>query len=111
MVPKSPATSGRLSLLDGVLNPAVTLLFQFQGQLLAARLHDTALEEDEYPVGDDVVEQALVVRDDQDGPILAAQSVHAVGHDTERVNVEAGISFIKDGQLRIEHRQLKDLVT
>src|SRR5262249_32068224 len=51
----------------------VALLLQEQGQLLAARPHDPALGQDVDVVGDDVVEQSLVVGDDQHGPLGAAQ--------------------------------------
>src|SRR5437867_1608701 len=56
-----PASRGRAALLG----PAVALLLQLQGQLLAARLDDPPGVQDVDPVGNDVVEQPLVVRDDE----------------------------------------------
>ena len=63
-----------------------------------------------HEVRHDVVEQPLVVRDDEHRVLLAAQRVHAVGDDAQRVDVEAGVGLVEDGELRIEHRHLEDLV-
>jgi hypothetical protein len=39
-----------------------------------------------------------------------AQRVHALGHDAQRVDVEARVGLVEDGQLRLEQRHLEDLV-
>jgi len=59
----------------------------------------------------DVVEQALICvmttnerSENADG--------HALGHDLQRVDIEAGIRFIKHTQARrLQQRHLQDLVT
>ena len=61
-------------------------------------------------VGHDVVQQPLVVRDDQDRPVLAPQGVDAVGDDAQGVDVQAGVGLVEDAQLRLQHRHLEDLV-
>ena len=62
----------RLRLRGRLLDPVVPLVFQFQRQLLAARLDDPPVEKDVDLVGHDVVQQPLVVGDDEDAPVLAA---------------------------------------
>jgi hypothetical protein len=64
-----------------------------------------------HEVGHDVVEQALVMRDDKLGIVGAFEFVHAVGDDFERVNVEAGVGFVEDGERRLQHGHLENLIT
>ena len=63
-----------------------------------------------HEVGHDVVEQTLVVRDDERRVVRVLQRVHAVRDDLERVDVEAGISLVEDGEPRFEHGHLEDFV-
>src|SRR5262249_31254 len=106
--PQSPSGSApRRHLL---LDPAVAFIFQLQRQLLPARLDDAAVEKDMHPVGHDVVEQPLVVGDDEDPAILAAQGVDTVGHDPQGVDVETRVGLVEDAQLGVEYRHLEDLV-
>ena len=44
------------------------------------------------------------------GIVGPAQLVHRVRHGLERVDVEPGVRLVEDGQLRIEHGELQDLV-
>src|SRR5678816_4580672 len=46
--------------------PGVALLLEPEREVLVAALHDAALVQHVHPVGHDVVEQALVVRDDHE---------------------------------------------
>src|SRR5260370_25865435 len=48
--------------------------------------------------------------DDDDRPVLASQAVDAAGDDAERVDVQAGVGLVEDGEPGIEHRHLEDLV-
>ena len=41
---------------------------------------------------------------------FAAHGLHAVGHDAQRVDVEARVGLVEHGQLRVEHGHLQDLV-
>ena len=50
------------------------------------------------------------MRDDELRVVRPLQFIHAFGHDLQRVDVETGIRFIQDGQLRFEHGHLKNLV-
>src|SRR3712207_8095566 len=99
-----------LSAGDSFLNPVIALLFKLERQLLAARAHDAATVEDVDEVGDDVVEQALVVRDEDDGVLGRAQAVDAVGDDAQGVDVEPRAGLVEDGELRLQHRHLENLV-
>jgi len=49
------------------------------------------------------------MRDDELRVVGAFQGVDAVADDLERVNVQARIGFVEDGQLGFEHGHLEDL--
>ena len=49
------------------------------------------------------------MRDDKLGIVGALQGVDAVADDFERVNVQAGIGFVEDGELGFEHGHLENL--
>jgi len=63
-----------------------------------------------HEVGDDVVEQPLVVSDHQEGAVGTAQRIDSVGDDLEGVDVEAGVGLVEDREGRLEDRHLEDLV-
>ena len=90
----------------------VALALEPLGQLGAAAVDDAAVDEDVDPVGLQVVEQALVVGDDQDAQLgtVLAHLIDTVGHDLERVDVEAGVGLVEDGDLGLEDGHLQDLV-
>src|SRR5262245_32536365 len=69
----------------------VPLSFQLVCKLRSAGANDSAVDHDVDEVGLDVVQQALIVRDQQDRhlAVLAVQSVHTVRDDLERIDVEA----------------------
>src|SRR5262245_7322399 len=81
--------------------PAIALLFKLQCQLLAAGLYDLAVDQDMDNVRDDVVEQSLIMRDDQEAPLRTAHFVHAAGDDFERVDVEARVGLVEHSQSRL----------
>src|ERR1700680_4365591 len=55
------------------LEPGVALLLELERQLLAARADDAAVHQHVHAVGNDVVQEALVVGDQQEGPVGLAQ--------------------------------------
>ena len=61
-------------------------------------------------VGDDVLEQPLIVRDHDDATVRRAKAVHAVGDGLQRVDVEARIGLVEDRKLRLEDGHLQDFV-
>ena len=61
-------------------------------------------------IRDEVTEQALIVRDDEDCVMFAAEGIDAIGDDAQRVDVQSRICLVEDGQIRIEHGHLEDLV-
>ena len=63
-----------------------------------------------HEVRHDVVQQPLVVRDHQNGALRAAHGVHALRDDAQRVDVQAGIGLVQNGQLRLQHGHLQNLV-
>ena len=92
------------------LRASRTLFLELERQLLAAGPDDAAVRQHVDDIGHDVVQQALVVRDDENRAIRAAHRVHAVRDDLQRVDVEPGVGLVEDRQRRLEHRHLKDLV-
>src|SRR5262245_29860315 len=72
------ATSSRL--FD---DPGIAVLFEFERQRLVARLDDLSFVEDMHAVRHDVLEQALVVGDDDDGAVGRTQRVDTVRNDLE----------------------------
>ena len=55
----------------------------------------------------DVLQDAGVVRDDDERAVAGlAVLLDAAGHDAERVDVEAGVGLVQDGQFRLEKQKL-----
>src|SRR5919201_1455884 len=75
-------------------------------QLRAAGFDDAPPHQDVHPVGLDVLEDPLIVGDEQDRRVrlVPVHLVHAFAHDPERVDVQAGIRLVQDGEPRLEHR-------
>ena len=71
-------------------------LFKLEGKLLPARVKDLPARHDVHFVGHDVVQKALIVRDDEYGPIRRAQPVHAFGGDADGVDVKARNPFRRE---------------
>src|SRR5229473_1919155 len=99
------AVSRRLFLIGGI-----ALGFELERQLLAAGTHDAALREHVHDVGHDVVEEPLVMGNHDHGAIGRAQPVDALGHDLQRVDIEAGIGLVEHRELRLKQRHLENLV-
>ena len=72
-------------------HPFVAFRFEFQRQILPPGGRDAPAAQHVDAVGDDVVEQALVVGDEDDRPLRTPQRVDAVRDVLERVDVEAGV--------------------
>src|SRR5665647_1675819 len=104
-VPRAPANESASACSAGVLMArtstfmasrrlagifGVALGFELKRQFLAAGLHHFAPGHHMHHVGHDVVEQPLIMRDHDHRALGRAQAVDAVGHDLERVDVEAG---------------------
>ncbi|MEE8659394.1 hypothetical protein DOFOFD_10295 [Acetobacteraceae bacterium EV16P] len=61
-------------------------------------MQDTPLGHNVHTVWLNVIEQALMMRDDQRGKIRAAQAVDAFRHDAQRVDIQPAIRLIEDGE-------------
>src|SRR5690349_6504218 len=91
-----PVSSSALSFSDArqlALDPAIALLLQLQRQLFTTGPDDTPTRENMHEVRNDIVEQPLVVRDDDEGALRAAQGVDPVGDDFEGIDVQARIGL------------------
>src|SRR3984957_15716904 len=93
-----------------VLVARIALGLELERELLTTGAHDAAAREHVDDVGHDVVEQALIVGDHDHGAFGRAQPVDAVGHDLERIDVEARIGLVEHRELRFEQRHLQDFI-
>src|SRR5260370_21401729 len=109
--PAAPLHRGRggrrLVLLAG--QPLVALLFELEGEVRAAGLDDAPLIHHVDHIRRNVVQDALVVRDDQHAHARATQRVHPLRDDAQRVDIQAGVGFVQDRHARLKHRHLQDL--
>jgi len=88
----------------------VALALEALHELGAALLDDPAVEHDRHAVGSHEVQDPLVVGDDQGAHLGAlGDGVDAVRDDVERVDVEAGVGLVQDGELGLLERELEDL--
>ena len=46
---------------------------------------------------------------DQQAHLRAGQRIDTVGHNTQCINVQSGVSLIQDGDLRLQHGHLQNL--
>ena len=86
-----------------MLNPFVAFGLEFEGELFGASLDNTSFVEHMDEIGDDVIEQALIVCDYDGGIVGAAQFVDAGGDDAEGIDVEAGVGLVENGECGVEH--------
>src|SRR6266498_426572 len=63
------------------LEPVVPLFLELEGQVLSTRLHYPPVRENVHPIGDDVVEEPLVVSDDDRRVLGALQPVDTFRND------------------------------
>ena len=62
-------------------------------------------------IGDDIVQQPLIVGDDQHGPVFVTQRIDAVSHNFKSINIQTGIGFIQNSERRFENRHLQGFKT
>src|SRR5690606_32575903 len=95
----------------GLSEAVVAVVVEFLGEFRAALGDDAAADEHVHELRLDVAQDAGVVGDQQHAAVLPLPvAVHALGHDAQRVDVQAGVGLVQDGDLRLEQRQLQDLV-
>src|SRR3954467_5243473 len=79
--------------------PLIALVLEFVCQILAAAGHDPAVEHDVHPIGLDVSQDPLIVRDDDRRELRPAQLVDTFCNHLQRVDVEARVRLVHDGEL------------
>src|SRR3990172_3182543 len=89
----TPLVSRRLALVLGIPRP-----LELDGELLAARFLNPAAGQHVHPVRHDVVQEALVVRDDEHGAVFRPQRIDAVGDDAHGVDVEPAVGLVEHGE-------------
>ena len=63
-----------------------------------------------HVVGHDVIQHALVMRDEHHRVVGRDEAVHAARHHPKSVDIETRIGFVEDGQARLEQRHLQNLI-
>src|SRR5215208_3320799 len=92
--------------------PVVTLSLETFGQISATFLGNPAGHEDMDEVRLDIAQNPGVVRDQQDATItLSREAVYTVGHDSQSVDVQAGVGLVQDRESWVQQFQLNDLVS
>src|SRR5206468_4163238 len=93
-----------------ITQPVVAFCLKLQCQFGTAGFHDASVRENVDDIWLDVVQQALVVRHDQEGATRVAQLIHGLGDGFQRIDVEARVRLIEDREPGLEDRELQDLV-
>src|SRR5439155_15277986 len=88
--------------------PIVSSLFKLQSEFLSPASNDSPPYHHMDVIGDDVVQETLIMRDQQYPKIRAAQRIHSMRHGLERVDVQPAIGFIQNGVFWFEHGQLQN---
>ena len=76
--------------------PIVALGLQLKGQLLPTGADDAPVEEDVDEMRLHIAEYALVVGDQQHRSVGPRQLVDPAGHDTQGIDVQAGVRLVQD---------------
>src|SRR4029077_8234602 len=85
----------------------VALCLEFAGEFLPPFGNDAAVDEDMDVIGQDEIEQTLIVSDDQHGAFGRTQPVDTLRDQLERIDVEPGVGLVEYGKCGLEHRHLQ----
>src|SRR5579863_795347 len=99
------STSGGL-----VRDPVVATSLELEGEASVAAACNAPANQNVYTIRHDVLQQPLIVGHEHDRAFGRSQRIDAPSHDLERIDVEPGISLIENGEPRLEHQHLQDLV-
>src|SRR5215471_6329714 len=89
-----------------MFQPSVAFLLQFHRQILAARAHDASAEKHVNVIRYDIVQQPLIMSYDDDRSIRTAHCVDTVGHNSQRIDIEARVALVENRQSRLKQFQL-----
>src|SRR5882724_2142311 len=89
-----------------LIDPVVAFGVYSSGEVLSAGEDDAAFLHDMDDVGDDELENSLVVGDDEDCVIGAAEGCGALGDGAEGIDVQAGIGLVHEGEARVHDGHL-----
>ena len=111
-LPFTIGRAGAAGRADGRAERVVAVAFELLGEFHAAGGDDAAVDQDVDAVGGDLVEEALVVRDEHDthGRPVDPDLANALGDDAQRVDVETRVGLVEDREFGFEDRHLHDLV-
>src|SRR5262249_12438532 len=79
-------------------------------QLLAARKGNPPVDQDVQEVGNDVVQESLIVRDDQHRSLRRAERVDSRSDGAQSVDVQSRVGLIQNRERRLQDGHLEDLV-
>src|SRR4030095_11722109 len=87
--------------------PIVASFLELQSEFFSPAPNDSPSYHHMDVVGNDVVQEPLIVRYYQYPKVRPAQRIDSVRNGLERVDVKAAIGFIENGVLWLEHRHLQ----
>src|SRR3990172_9222134 len=99
-----PVLDADSAALDGFPDPLVALRLQLKGELASAGPDDAAVQQDVNIVRRDVVEDSLVVGDDYDRLLRAAERVDPRGHDLQGVDIQPRVRLVEEREPGVEDR-------
>ena len=92
------------------LETGESLLIDLVNQLCAAVFDDMAVHKHMGPVNMEGFQNSGGVGDDQKRPVLILLVLlDPGGNGADRIDIEAGVGLVKDGQRRLQHQHLKEL--
>src|SRR5690606_29677719 len=86
----------------------VAFRFQLSSEFRTALFGDAAIDEDVNELRLDVLQYPGVVGDENDaGAGVGLGAVDALTHDAQGVDIQPGVSFVEDGEARLEQLHLQ----
>src|SRR5215467_93431 len=92
-----------------LFNPIVTFFLESLRELSSSRLHYTPIKKNMHMIGLDVAQYSLVMGYDHYTHLGTHQLVNPLRHYLHRVNIQPGVRLVKNSNLRLQNRQLKNL--
>jgi hypothetical protein len=89
-------------------DPIVSLGFKLKGEGFVAAFDDATVIHDVNIIRDNVIEEALVMRDHERTEFGAAHGINPLGDDFEGIDIETGIGLIHESKLGFKHGHLEN---
>ena len=64
-----------------------------------------------YHIRNDIVQKPLVVSNNDSRLLRGMKRIHTICHNAESINIKTAVCLVEDGESRVEHGHLEDLIT